>query len=76
MKEQINMNVSLKDTTPVTCDECGNEVFIEGVMLKKISKFIAGTTSDALMPIPVFICSNPSCHHLNDSFRPKDKVIQ
>ena len=39
-KQQINMNVALKDTTPIKCEECENEVFIEGVMLRKISRFV------------------------------------
>ena len=70
-QQQVNMNVSLKDTTPIKCDECENEVFIEGVLLRKISRFVAGTAQDALMPIPVFTCSK--CGHVNNDFMPKDK---
>lgn len=70
-QQQINMNVALKDTTPIKCEECEYEVFSEGVLLRKISRFVAGTAQDALMPIPVFACSK--CGHVNSDFMPKDK---
>jgi DNA-directed RNA polymerase subunit RPC12/RpoP len=50
------MNISLDKTTAVSCT-CGSETFTEGVMLRKASRFITGTAQDALIPIPVFICS-------------------
>jgi uncharacterized Zn finger protein len=71
-QKELKMNVALKDTTPIKCDKCENEVFTEGIMLRKISRFVAGTTQDALMPIPVFACLN--CGHVNEDFLPKDKV--
>jgi DNA-directed RNA polymerase subunit RPC12/RpoP len=70
-QKELNMNVSMKDTTPVVCEECSSEVFIEGVLLRKISRFVTGTATDALMPIPVFTCAK--CGHLNEEFKPKDK---
>lgn len=70
-QKELNMNVSLKDTTPVTCEECGHSVFQEGVLLRKISRFVTGTSQDALMPIPVFSCAK--CGHVNTEFMPKDK---
>jgi DNA-directed RNA polymerase subunit RPC12/RpoP len=70
-QKELNMNVSLKDTTPIKCEECENEIFIEGVMLRKVSRFVTGTSQDALMPIPVFTCSK--CGGVNADFMPKDK---
>ena len=32
----------------------GGSLFISGIILRKISKFVAGTENDAIMPIPVF----------------------
>lgn len=52
-------NFGLKDTTPVVC-ECGNDAFVNGTMFRKVSKILAGTTKDALAPIPVPICVK--CH--------------
>jgi hypothetical protein len=54
--EQQNINLSLDKTTEVECD-CGNNVFLEGAMLRKVSRFLTGTDRDAIMPIPVMVCS-------------------
>ena len=70
-QKELNMNVFLKDTLPIVCEECGNSVFTEGVLLRKISRFVTGTSQDALMPVPVFACSK--CGHVNEEFMPKDK---
>jgi hypothetical protein len=40
-------------------------------MLRKVSRFVTGTSQDALMPIPVFTCSK--CGGVNADFMPKDK---
>ena len=45
--------IDLKNTSAVENSE-GKSVFLQGVILRKVSKFVAGTDSDALMPIPVF----------------------
>ncbi len=47
------MNVDLKTTEGITNAE-GKSVFQSGVILRKISKFVAGTDNDAIMPIPIF----------------------
>jgi hypothetical protein len=54
MQEQMKMNVDIKQTTPIKSEE-GNQVFQEAVILRKASKFLVGTSEDALIPIPVFI---------------------
>jgi len=67
--EQSQLNISLDKTTASSCDECQNEVFQEGVLLRKASRFLTGTAQDALIPIPVFVCSK--CGHVNEEFMPK-----
>jgi len=52
-KQDLKINIDLKNTQPVLSPE-GNQVFAEGVILRKISRFVAGTEEDAVMPIPVF----------------------
>jgi hypothetical protein len=77
-QEQMNLNITLDKTTGLSCDECKNEIFIEGVMLRKASRFITGTAQDAMIPISVFSCSK--CGHVNDEFLPlqlrKNKDVQ
>ena len=46
-------NVKLEDTTSYETPE-GNKIFQQGVLLRSVSKFVAGTDEDAVMPIPVF----------------------
>jgi hypothetical protein len=52
-EKPLNVNVDIKASTPITSPD-GNHVFTEGVILRKISKFVAGTAEDAIVPIPCF----------------------
>ena len=54
MKEQSQMpQIDLKNTIKIENAE-GGAIFQQGVILRKVSKFIAGTDEDALLPIPIF----------------------
>tara|TARA_R110002153_G_scaffold64195_4_gene171866 strand:+ start:669 stop:923 length:255 start_codon:yes stop_codon:yes gene_type:complete len=52
-QQQMNMNVDVKNTTIIETPD-GGVVFQQGVLLRKVSKFVVGADEDALMPIPVF----------------------
>ena len=52
-EQQQQMNVDVKNTTIIKTPE-GGVVFQQGVLLRKVSKFVVGADEDALMPIPVF----------------------
>jgi len=67
-QQQVNLNITLDKTIAVVCEKCKNEVFIEGMILRKASRFVTGTAQDALIPIPVFTCSK--CGHINEEFIP------
>jgi hypothetical protein len=51
-------NFGIKDTTAVDCPECHNTVFQNGVIFRKVSKILAGTDKDGLVPINVPYCVN------------------
>lgn len=53
-QEQLKVNVDIKQTTPIISED-GNQVFQEAVVLRKVSKFLAGTKEDAVIPVPVFV---------------------
>ena len=53
MEKLQQPNINLKATTPVLSEE-GNAIFGQGFILRKVSKFVIGSTEDAIMPIPVF----------------------
>jgi len=48
----MNMNIDLKNTESV--EHTNGKVWAQGFIIRKISKFVAGTPEDAYMPIPVF----------------------
>ena len=52
-EKPLNVNVDIKASTPVTSPD-GNHIFAEGVIIRKVSKFVVGAKEDAVMPIPVF----------------------
>ena len=67
-QQQMNLNITLDKTTPVTCDVCENETFQEVVLLRKASRFVTGTAQDALIPIPAFACVK--CGNINQDLLP------
>ena len=50
---QQQPQIDLKNTTEVK-NFNGGSIFQQGVILRKVSRFVAGTDEDALLPIPVF----------------------
>lgn len=54
MQDQMKMQVDITQSTPIKSKN-GNQVFQEAVILRKISKFLTGTSEDAVVPIPVFV---------------------
>lgn len=52
MDQQMNLNIDLKNTESV--ENKSGKVWQQGYIIRKISKFVTGTSEDAYMPIPVF----------------------
>ena len=52
-QQQMNLNIDIKNTRPITSPE-GNQVFQEGVILRKVSRFVTGTSEDGVIRVPVF----------------------
>jgi uncharacterized Zn finger protein len=63
------LNISLDETFPVVCEECGNDAFVEAVHLRKVSGFLTGTGQSSIQPLLVFACTK--CGHVNEEFKPK-----
>lgn len=51
--EQPQMNLDLSKTTAIDTPS-GGKIWQQGMILRKVSKFITGTSEDAIVPIPVF----------------------
>ena len=52
-KQQLNINIDIKNTQPIVSED-GNQVFAEGVILRKVSRFVTGTQEDGVIPVPCF----------------------
>ena len=61
-------NIDLKNTESV--EHANGKVWAQGFIIRKISKFVAGTPEDALMPIPVFY--NPETGEVLQETLPKE----
>ena len=54
MNEQFQQpQIDLSKTTGIETPN-GSKVWQQGVVLRKVSKFITGTSEDGILPIPVF----------------------
>jgi hypothetical protein len=51
--QQMNLNIDLSKTTSLET-ATGGKVWNQGVIIRKVSKFVVGAEEDALIPIPVF----------------------
>ena len=61
------LNVSLEKTSPIVCEECGNDTFTQALYLRKVSPLLTGTGQEGVVPIPTFICV--ACNYVNEKFR-------
>ena len=52
-QKPMNVNIDIKNTRPIISPE-GNQVFAEGVILRKVSRFVTGTQEDGIIPVPCF----------------------
>lgn len=66
-QEQVKLNISLDKTTPIACEECGNETFTQVLFLRRISKFLTGDAQDSHQPIPTFACAK--CNFVNKEYQ-------
>ena len=51
--EQPQLNLDLSKTTSIDTPS-GGKIWQQGMILRKVSKFVTGTPDDAIIPIPVF----------------------
>ena len=59
-KKQVQ--VDLKDAETMKCANCGNSIFIQGYIVKKISAIMSPTGQQVIAPVQVFNCG--SCGEL------------
>ena len=67
---QQNINVDIKQTQSVTCEECGGVYFDQALIIRKASGLLTGQSKPSYIPIPIFKCVE--CGHVNAEFLPKE----
>lgn len=66
---QPTINLDLSKTEPILTKSGGN-IWLQGVILRKASKFVAGTAEDAIVPISIFY--DPDTGEILDKVIPTD----
>ena len=69
MQQQPQVNLDLTKTTPVDLPS-GGKIWQSGVILRRVSKFVTGTSEDGLIPIPIFY--DPETNEILEDTFPKD----
>ena len=55
---QQQVQIDLSDADTMKCQSCGNSIFIQGYVIKKISAIVSPTGKEVIAPIQVFNCGN------------------
>jgi hypothetical protein len=67
--QQPQMNLDLSKTTAIDTPS-GGKIWQQGMILRKVSKFITGTSEDAVVPIPVFY--DPETNEILEDTLPRE----
>ena len=69
-QQQINLAAALKSSTSVRCQSegCGSMLFEPVMIIRKISRFVTGSSQDDFLPMQVFVCKY--CGELNEDMLP------
>ena len=68
--QQPKMNIDFSQTTEVTCDKCGHDVFTQILKMRKLSALLSPTGQETMIPVQAFACVE--CGHINKGFLPKE----
>lgn len=60
------IHIDVREHPTVECEECKSIFFEEVTIIKKISKFVTGSSNDEYAPIKTYACKN--CGHINEEF--------
>ena len=67
----------LTDAREMLC-ECGNDIFMDGMKFRKVSRLLTGGPKDSVMPIELYVCA--SCGKPLNELLPQElqesKIVQ
>lgn len=67
-QQQQKLLADLSASKPLVCQDCGYDVFLPAIKLRKLSKLLTGSTADSVIPIDCFVCGN--CGAVNQELLP------
>ena len=62
MQEQIDIT----KTTPITCEACENSTFKQTLLLRKMSALVSPSGQETIVPTAVFACDK--CSYVDEIF--------
>ena len=68
-QQQPQMNLDLSKTTAIDTPS-GGKIWQQGMIVRKVSKFVVGAQEDAIVPIPVFF--DPETGKILEETLPKE----
>ena len=57
-KQKKQVQVDLKQTDTIKCDDCNNYLFITSFVLKKLSALMSPNGQEGIVPLQVYSCGN------------------
>ena len=70
-REQPGLKVDLSQTTAVSCEACGHDVFVPAFKMRKMSALLSPHGKETMIPMQVFACAK--CGHINEDFQNKEE---
>jgi len=67
---ETSLNITLDQTSEVSCIDCGHKYFHQAVYIRRASGILTGTGQTSYIPIPVFACDK--CNYVNEEFLPRE----
>jgi len=65
--DQNQIKTALENSSPIACESCNNDTFVEANYLRRISKILTGASEDTIVPIPTMACTK--CGSVNEAFQ-------
>ena len=63
---QMQEQIDITKTTPITCETCENSTFKQTLLLRKMSALVSPNGQETIIPMQVFACEK--CGHVNKEF--------
>ena len=66
----VKPKTALEQSAPMECPNCGNDVYIPAIKMRRLSKLLSGKKKDDIIPIEVYLCGN--CGEINQELYPEE----